>query len=117
MENRRYMLWLPVVAAIFLIAGLWMGRSLDGRRPVSDARQKLNRIFDVIEARYVDPVDFDSLVELSIPEILRNLDPHSSYIPADMRVASDRSLEGSFYGIGIQFQMLNDTLYVREVIS
>ncbi len=117
MENRRYMLWLPVVAAIFLIAGLWMGRSLDGRRPVSDARQKLNRIFDVIEARYVDPVDFDSLVELSIPEILRNLDPHSSYIPADMRVASDRSLEGSFYGIGIQFQMLNDTLYVLEVIS
>ncbi len=111
------MLWLPVVAAIFLIAGLWMGRSLDGRRPVSDARQKLNRIFDVIEARYVDPVDFDSLVELSIPEILRNLDPHSSYIPADMRVASDRSLEGSFYGIGIQFQMLNDTLYVLEVIS
>ncbi len=117
MENRRYMLWLPVVAAVFLIAGLWMGRSLDGRRPVSDARQKLNRIFDVIEARYVDPVDFDSLVELSIPEILRNLDPHSSYIPADMRVASDRSLEGSFYGIGIQFQMLNDTLYVLEVIS
>lgn len=111
------MLLLPVVAAVFLIAGLWMGRALDSRHPDSCARQKLNEIFDVIESRYVDEVDFDSLVELTIPEVLQNLDPHSSYIPASKRVAVNRDLEGSFYGIGIQFQMLNDTLYVLEVIN
>ena len=111
------MLFLPVVAAVFLIAGLWMGRALDSRHPDSSARQKLNEIFDVIESRYVDEVDFDSLVELTIPEVLQNLDPHSSYIPASKRIAVNRDLEGSFYGIGIQFQMLNDTLYVLEVIN
>lgn len=111
------MLWLPAVATIFLIIGLWLGRALDGRHPDSEARQKLNEVFDIIESRYVDPVDFDSLVELTIPELLHNLDPHSSYIPADKRVAASRDLEGSFYGIGIQFQMINDTLYVLEVIN
>ncbi len=117
MDNRKYMLWLPAVATIFLIIGLWLGRALDGRHPDSEARQKLNEVFDIIESRYVDPVDFDSLVELTIPELLHNLDPHSSYIPADKRVAASRDLEGSFYGIGIQFQMINDTLYVLEVIN
>lgn len=117
MDNRKYMLWLPAVAAVFLILGLWLGRALDGRNPESQARQKLNQVFDVIESRYVDPVDFDSLIELTIPELLHNLDPHSSYIPADKRVAAGRDLEGSFYGIGIQFQMINDTLYVFEVIN
>lgn len=117
MDKRKYMLFLPVVAAVFLILGLWMGRALDNRHPDSRARQKLNEVFDVIESRYVDAVDFDSLVELTIPEVLHNLDPHSSYIPASKRVAVNRDLEGSFYGIGIQFQMLNDTLYVLEVIN
>ncbi len=117
MDNRKYMLWLPVVAALFLILGLWLGRALDGRHPDSEARQKLNEVFDIIESRYVDPVDFDSLVELTIPELLHNLDPHSAYIPVDKRVAASRDLEGSFYGIGIQFQMINDTLYVLEVIN
>ena len=67
MDNRKYMLWLPAVAAVFLILGLWLGRAIDGRNPESQARQKLNQVFDVIESRYVDPVDFDSLIELTIP--------------------------------------------------
>ena len=111
------MLWLPAVAAIFLILGLWMGRALDSNSSISRSRQKLNQVFDIIEARYVDPVDFDSLVELTIPELLRNLDPHSAYIPADHRTAANRDLEGSFYGIGIHFDMFNDTLHVLEVTN
>lgn len=111
------MLWLPVTAAVFLIAGLWLGRSFDFAHSDTSARAKLNEVFDIIEARYVDPVDFDSLVELAIPEMLSNLDPHSVYIPAAERTAFNRELEGSFYGVGIQFQMMNDTLYVLEVIA
>lgn len=111
------MLWLPVTAAVFLIVGLWLGRSFDFAHPDTSARTKLNEVFDIIEARYVDPVDFDSLVELAIPEMLSNLDPHSVYIPASERTAFNRELEGSFYGVGIQFQMMNDTLYVLEVIA
>ena len=116
-NQRRYMLWLPVTAAVFLIAGLWLGRSFDFAHSDTSARAKLNEVFDIIEARYVDPVDFDSLVELAIPEMLSNLDPHSVYIPASERTAFNRELEGSFYGVGIQFQMMNDTLYVLEVIA
>lgn len=111
------MLWLPVTAAVFLIVGLWLGRSFDFAHTDTSARTKLNEVFDIIEARYVDPVDFDSLVELAIPEMLSNLDPHSVYIPASERTAFNRELEGSFYGVGIQFQMMNDTLYVLEVIA
>lgn len=116
-QNRKYLLWLPVVAAAFLIAGMWLGLNMRNTPHTSAARQKLNDVLDLIEARYVDNVDLDSLVELTLPDLLNNLDPHSAYIPADKRTAAGRDLEGSFFGIGIQFQMLNDTLYVLEVIN
>jgi len=115
--QRKYMLWLPIVAALSLVAGLWLGTAMSHNSPEGSARQKLSTVFDIIRDTYVDPVDFDSLVELALPEVLKNLDPHSAYIPASSRVAANRDLEGSFFGIGIQFQMLNDTLYVLEVIS
>lgn len=111
------MLWLPIVAVTFLIGGLWGGVYLANTGRDSIARQKLDEVFGIIEQSYVDEVGLDSLVELAIPEMLANLDPHSSYIAAADRMAANRDLEGSFYGIGIQFQMMNDTLYVVEVIS
>lgn len=111
------MLWLPIVAVTFLIGGLWGGVYLANTGRDSIARQKLDEVFGTIEQSYVDEVGLDSLVELAIPEMLANLDPHSSYIAAADRIAANRDLEGSFYGIGIQFQMMNDTLYVVEVIS
>lgn len=111
------MLWLPIVAVSFLIGGLWGGVYLANTGRDSIARQKLDEVFGTIEQSYVDEVGLDSLVELAIPEMLANLDPHSSYIAAADRIAANRDLEGSFYGIGIQFQMMNDTLYVVEVIS
>ncbi|MCH5220747.1 MAG: S41 family peptidase [Muribaculaceae bacterium] len=116
-ENRKPLLALPIVAALFLVAGLWAGFFFAKSDKHAVARQKLDQIFDIIGHNYVDQVDFDSLVELAIPQMLSNLDPHSSYIPASERRAVDSELEGSFYGIGIQFQMMNDTLYVLEVIS
>lgn len=115
--QKKYMLWLPIVAALSLVIGIWMGVALSSNSHQGAARHKLDQVFDIIRDSYVDPVDFDSLVELTLPELLHNLDPHSAYIPADSRVMANRDLEGSFYGIGIQFQMMNDTLYVIEVIN
>lgn len=109
------MLWLPLTAAISLIIGLWAGRILSSHDDA--AGQKLTQVFDIITRNYVDEVDIDSLVELTLPELLHNLDPHSSYIPASNRADANRDLEGSFYGVGIQFQVVNDTIYVVEVIS
>lgn len=116
-KDRKYLLALPLVAAVCLIAGIWGGVYYARSDRHGAARAKLDQVFDIISQSYVDPVDFDSLVERAIPELLENLDPHSAYIAAADRVVANRDLEGSFYGIGIQFQMMNDTLYVLEVIS
>ena len=117
MNNRKYMLWLPLTAAIFLIAGIALGSYISTTDTNLGARHKLNQVFDIISENYVDEVSADSLVEMALPELLKNLDPHSAYIPRSERMAVNRDLEGSFFGIGIQFQMMNDTLYVLEVIS
>lgn len=116
-SSRKYMLWLPLTAAFSVIIGLWAGVWLSNNDNDSAAIAKIRNVFSIIHNSYVDEVDFDSLVELSIPEMLSNLDPHSVYIPAEDRLAAKRDLEGSFYGIGIQFQIINDTLYVVEVVS
>lgn len=117
MHDRKYLLALPLVAAVFLIAGIWVGAYFNKGTRENIAREKLDKVFSLIEDSYVDEVSFDSLVEMTIPQMLANLDPHSSYIPASDRTENDRHLESSFFGIGIQFQMMNDTLYVIEVIS
>lgn len=116
-QNNSHKYWLPIVAAVCLVGGLFLGRSLDYDTREGSAQHKLKEVFGVIEDHYVDPVDFDSLVELALPELLHNLDPHSSYIPAKQRMIANRDLEGSFFGIGIQFQLVNDTLYILEVIN
>lgn len=115
--NRKYMLWLPVTAALFLIAGILAGSYLSSHDAARLSRQKLDRVFDIIDQYYVDEVSGDSLIELTLPELLHNLDPHSAYIPAADRSVANRDLEGSFYGIGVSFQIINDTIYVLEVIN
>ena len=108
---------MPVVAALAMIAGIWIGVWLSHPAEHSEARNKLNEVFDIIEDNYVDEVPLDSLVDISLKQILTNLDPHSVYIPASERASTERELESSFYGIGIQFQMVKDTLYVVEVTT
>lgn len=110
-------MWLPLVGACALVAGMWLGYMLaDGDR-ISPAQQKLNTVFELIEKDYVDEVDADSLVELAIPAMLKNLDPHSLYIPVSDIDRINRDLESSFYGVGIQFQIMSDSVCVVEVIS
>lgn len=116
-SKSRNMVWLPITAAVFLIAGLWIGRAMGTSSPASRAQAKLGEVFNILTSNYVDEVDLDSLVELTLPELLKNLDPHSNYIAAADRAAANRDLESSFFGVGIQFQVVNDTLYVVEVIS
>lgn len=113
----RYLYMMPVVVAISVIAGIWIGVGLSHNPNSSSARDKLARVFDIIEESYVDDVPLDSIIDISLREILTNLDPHSVYISPAERAASERELESSFYGVGIQFQMVKDTLYVVEVIT
>ena len=114
--NKLYK-WLPLLAAVAIIFGIWIGYRLAGGRTLTQAQNKLNTLFDIIRHEYVDAIDIDSLLEEEIPHLLKSLDPHSSYIPAKDLEKVNGELEGSFGGIGIQFQVMNDTICVVEVIS
>ncbi|HKL09384.1 MAG TPA: S41 family peptidase [Bacteroidales bacterium] len=78
---------------------------------------KFSRALGYISSLYVDSVDTEELVENAIVNVLKELDPHSVYIPADEVKEMNEPLEGNFEGIGIQFNILEDTIYVISPIS
>ena len=101
-----------------LIAAL-IGFTLVGcryERPISSTH-KLESLLQVIGHKYVDSVDMEELVEKTIPKVLAELDPHSVYIPVQKVEETNQELRGSFSGIGIQFMIQTDTIYVSDVIS
>lgn len=83
---------------------------------MSNGTRKLATIMTLIENMYVDTVNDEKLAEDAIVSILKELDPHSSYLSAESVAEMNEPLEGNFDGIGISFNMMNDTLYVIETI-
>lgn len=84
---------------------------------MSEGTRKLATTMTLIERMYVDKVDDEKLADDAIVSILKELDPHSSYLSADAVAEMNEPLEGNFDGIGISFNMMNDTLYVIETIA
>ncbi|MDE5808630.1 MAG: S41 family peptidase, partial [Muribaculaceae bacterium] len=114
-RNIGYIL-LPLMLCSGIIGGIFIGRFIEQRR-VSPSQEKVQRILDLIESQYVDEIDVDSLLETSIPDLLMSLDPHSAYIPASELTQTNDELEGSFGGVGVSFQIINDTVNVIEVVA
>ena len=109
-------LWLPLAIAVAMVVGIFFGSRFTNNKPVAENDRKLNAILNLIANDYVDTTNLHDLIEMSIPEILSNLDPHTSYFTAeDLKAATD-DLNGSFSGIGISFMMVSDTISVIEVI-
>lgn len=77
---------------------------------------KLLLILDQIEQHYVDSINYKDIVEKTLPSVMQNLDPHSVYLPPEELEVAEESLEGNFSGIGIQFNVPNDTVIVISVI-
>lgn len=100
-----------LLPAIVAIAGVGYALSQ------SSAIDKLRRAELLISRQYVDPVDEDKLVEDAIRGMLEQLDPHSSYSTPEETKELNEPLEGSFSGVGIQFNMNEDTLYVIQTIA
>lgn len=109
--------WFPLIGALLLVAGMWIGYLLADGDKLTPAQKKLNEILGIIQDEYVEEINEDSLVEMTIPEMIRNLDPHSLYIAVEDLEKVNRDLESSFFGIGIQFQLMQDSICVVEVIS
>lgn len=78
---------------------------------------RVDELLHLIDAQYVDTVDVEQLTEDAIFAVMEDLDPHSVYIPADELEMVNSELEGSFSGIGVQFNIQNDTIMVVAVIS
>lgn len=84
---------------------------------INGGTNKLGTLLEVINQRYVDDVNIDSLIESSLPLILKELDPHSSYIAANDVQDVEDQLSSSFSGIGISFIMEKDTVNVMQIIK
>ena len=115
-QSTRSPLWLPLAIAVAVVVGVFFGSRFSSNNKVAENDRKLNAILNLIAQDYVDTTNLKDLIEMSIPEILSNLDPHTSYFSAeDLKAATD-DLNGSFSGIGISFVMMDDTIGVVEVI-
>lgn len=105
-----------LIAAILVMASVL---TLGARSATPDftPEQKIRVVEQIIERFYADTLDTDHMVEEGIRAMLRTLDPHSQYSDAEATKALTEPLEGNFSGIGIQFNMLTDTLYVIATVA
>lgn len=119
-ENSKYNVRLPIVLCLGLAAGIFVGATLTPGKRSSDVNtdvQKLRDVLTQIRDEYVDTVDTGDLVDDAIQHLLNKLDPHSSYIPAADRNVANEDLRGNFEGIGIEFNIFNDTIVVVTPLS
>ncbi|MEM8525272.1 MAG: S41 family peptidase [Bacteroidota bacterium] len=124
-KKRSFQIWLPTIFAFLFIGGIFVGTELDNNAPfistqsgranggaVGIGNGKVEEILRYVEARYVDDVEEDELMEDAINRVIQELDPHSNYIPAKQLKAINEQLEGNFDGIGVEFMTLEDTIVI-----
>ena len=123
MSKNRTSRFIPIIIAVSIVAGILIGtfyaNHFSGNRLgiINTSSNKLNALLRIIDDQYVDTVKMNQLVEDAMPQILGELDPHSSYIPAKDLEAVNSDLKGSFSGIGIQFTIQQDTIHISNVIQ
>ena len=121
--NKATKILIPLIIAVSVSAGIIIGNLLtrnSNQGAVSiglGESNKLASILQLIEQGYVDSVNIGEITEKTIPEILKNLDPHTTYIPASDMQEVQEEMTGKFSGIGVQFSIMEDTVRVVEVIS
>ena len=121
--SKKTNLYIPLIIAVSVAAGVLLGNLLNRNSQYTfgsmypAATNKISTVLNLIENGYVDSVNTKSIVEQTIPEMLKNLDPHTTYIPAKNMVEVQEEMTGNFSGIGVQFSVMEDTVRVIDVIS
>ena len=121
MENSRKLI--PLFLGIAVALGMFIGSKLNFSDPnaklfsTNEKKEKLNRLIDYIDYEYVDEVNTDSIVEVTVNRILENLDPHSTYISPEDLAQVTQNMKGDFIGVGISYQLFNDTIAVISTIK
>src|SRR6476620_1082042 len=122
MRNKKLQVWLPLIFSVVMISGMFFGFKLNQQTGSSksffkrDKRSSLQEALDLIKNRYVDNIGLDSLQDDAINEVMAHLDPHSVYIPASDVSSANEDLVGNFEGIGIEFNIFDDTVHVLYVV-
>lgn len=119
-SNTKYQISLPLILCLGLAAGVFIGASLNTKKTSDDVGkdiQKLREVLTYVDGKYVDSVKTDKLVDEAITHLLGKLDPHSVYIPASDRKMADEELQGNFDGIGVEFNIFQDTIVVISPLS
>jgi len=107
---------LLLIQVAFLNAQI-LNKTDQARSSQEESVKKFERTIDLINRYYVDTVDNHKIVEQAIIGMLRQLDPHSNYLTAEQIKRANEDLEGSFGGIGVEFQMLDDTAVIMTVVT
>jgi len=113
--KRKY---LPLIIGVAIAAGVTIGGKLnftdtsDNLFTTNSKKDKLNRLIDYIDYEYVDDVNTDSIVDVTVNGILDNLDPHSTYIPKEDLKRITENMKGDFVGIGVNFYPYRDSIAV-----
>ncbi|MCE2613777.1 S41 family peptidase [Flavobacteriaceae bacterium D16] len=121
MKKSRY-IW-PSVLALALAIGIFIGGKLhfndtpEKLFTTNSKKDKLNRLIDYIDYEYVDDINTDSIVDVTVNNILEKLDPHSVYIPKNEMKRVAENMKGDFVGIGINFYMYRDTITVIRTVE
>jgi len=122
MVRKKVQVWLPLIFSVVMILGMVIGYKLRENTSGGDSflknsdRSPLQEAISLVQNKYVDNVHLDSLESPAINGLLDQLDPHSIYIPTSDVQSMNEDLEGNFQGIGVEFQMIKDTVNVMNVI-
>jgi len=123
-SSGRLKTWTPLLFALIMITGMTLGFKLrDTLRSKRDIQaiimrdDRLEEIIDLVNERYVDTINTNLLYKDAVTGILSHLDPHTVYIPAEELQGVNEDLEGSFFGIGVEFYIIRDTIQVTSVVE
>ena len=122
MRNKKLQVWLPLLLSLCMVAGMFIGYRIKGNMPDNgiffvEKDRPVQEVLDLIKRKYVDSENMDSLGTTAIQSILTQLDPHSVYLPVQELKQVNEDLEGQFFGIGIEFNIINDTVNVVNVLE
>ncbi len=122
MVNKKLQVWQPLLFSIVMILGMIIGFNIKNGMPnkgifFTEKRKPVQEVLNLIETKYVDEENSDSLGDAAIEAILNKLDPHSVFLPATQLQEVREDLQGGFSGIGIEFNTFNDTINVLNVVK
>ena len=119
--NKKIQVWLPLLFSITMIVGMVIGYKMRDNMPgrsffFVDRPRPVQEIMDLVQNKYVDSVKITSLSDTAVAAILSKLDPHSIFIPAEELQGVNDDIAGKFFGIGVEFNLYDDTINVINVL-